>query len=327
MIKASRQIQEYAMVSKISQILKPVNINSEKMVDNLQNLQVEAEDTSGKKKQQSAPKPKGDNYRKPSVEISDGGDSSEARGLDTSRSVGKAVPKDAPLDTPPITSTKSSERRKKKLKKRLAGLLGKVGMGSKVDEAQENTETSTSQESSSSHRQTPSASMPLPLTSERDLALDDGMEANTPKKRIKYSPEALPTGKRKSDISMIDADSTTSSPNSKRRKSNSLSEGLQFIIPPVEEYEDITAEVDAKMREHELRKEHEHKKELGIVDKRKRQSGDSFEVELRDVQQFGVKTKNAAEADLLEKRVKKRRKYKHRKGGEDIGVTADAGVA
>ena len=120
----------------------------------------------------------------------------------------------------------------------------------------------------------------------------------------------LSVDERRSDISMVDADTPIDTLPSKRHKDNSHECELQYPQPPTQEYEDISAEVDARMQQHEARKEHERKQELGIVDKRKRESGDSFTVELS-----GSRHENGAEVG--KKQVKKK-KLKHSHGEDSV---------
>ncbi|KIW03573.1 uncharacterized protein PV09_05328 [Verruconis gallopava] len=100
-------------------------------------------------------------------------------------------------------------------------------------------------------------------------------------KRTKLDRTQIQSEKRKSDISMADAEDSSSetSPPTKRRKRDETP--LEGPLPHVQiEYEDITEEVAARMQKHKERREREMRQELGIADKRKRQSNDSFVVEL-----------------------------------------------
>merc|ERR1711939_683618 len=98
--------------------------------------------------------------------------------------------------------------------------------------------------------------------------------------------------------------SSTPPPGKKQKKQQQQQHDEQEKKPSVPrvEYEDITAEVDARMQAREERKEREKKQELGIVDKRKRRSNDSFDVELG--QQVG-------ENGAVEKPSRKKKKSRH----------------
>jgi hypothetical protein len=148
----------------------------------------------------------------------------------------------------------------------------------------------------------------------RQLEADDDVPTQTLVKRTKLSLTPEPTAsKRKSDVSMIDIAEDEevdeeSSPHPKRRRGISTEQeqanGHQQAPPtqpqaPNVEYDDITAEVDARMQQREQRKEREKKAEMGVVDKRKRMSNDSFQIEL------------GQEVDGAEKRERKRKKKRH----------------
>ena len=120
----------------------------------------------------------------------------------------------------------------------------------------------------------------LRISPKRSLEEGDELPTQAMVKRTKLSP-APP--KRKSDVSMVDATSDADeesppTPQVKRQKRDPPAEEANVQV----EYEDITAEVDKRMLQREERKEREKKMEMGIVDKRKRMSNDSFQVEIGD---------------------------------------------
>jgi hypothetical protein len=135
----------------------------------------------------------------------------------------------------------------------------------------------------------------------RQLDEEDIPEMQAMVKRTKLTSISKEAEKRKSDVSMVDAGSAPPpSPPDKRQKRQQLPE--TETVPAVHiEYEDITAEVDARMQQRHERKEHERKQELGIIDKRKRQSNDSFTVDL-------VQEGKSGHAD---KPSRKRKKHRH----------------
>ena len=81
------------------------------------------------------------------------------------------------------------------------------------------------------------------------------------------------------------------------------------MLPIEVDYDDITAEVDRRMKQHELRHEHERKHALGLVDKRKRQSNDSFTIELE-----GTNDKEMS----VKKPSKKKTKHRHSEQTEEL---------
>jgi hypothetical protein len=137
----------------------------------------------------------------------------------------------------------------------------------------------------------------------RRLGDEDELPTQAMVKRTKLSPAPPKDAKRKSDVSMLDVeeidDHEATSPG-KRQKKSSEHESEQAVTTPQVEYEDITAEVDARMHQTEQRKKREKKQELGVVDKRKRQSNDSIEIELQ-----------REEANEVEKPLRKRKKKRH----------------
>jgi hypothetical protein len=134
----------------------------------------------------------------------------------------------------------------------------------------------------------------------RQLDNQDGLEQALVK-RAKLTP-GNQAEKRKSDVSMVDAkpesESSSSPPGKQRRREEIPDETVSAVSAVQVEYEDITAEVDSRMQQRQERKEHERKQELGIIDKRKRQSNDSFNVELDGGKE-------------AEKRSRKRKKHMH----------------
>ncbi len=114
----------------------------------------------------------------------------------------------------------------------------------------------------------------------RQLDDEDGLK-QTLVKRAKLTPAGNQVEKRKSDVSMVDAKPESGSSPSPQGKQWRREEVPEETVSAVQvEYEDITAEVDTRMQQRQERKEHERKQELGIIDKRKRQSDDSFNIEL-----------------------------------------------
>lgn len=122
-------------------------------------------------------------------------------------------------------------------------------------------------------------------------AESDIPETQSMLKRKKLAPAVPYSEKRKSDVSMADPDeesapsSSSSSPNNRHNREETASEALPTVQV---EYEDITAEVDARMQQRQERMEHERKQELGMIDKRKRQSNDSFTLELDRKEEKGT---------------------------------------
>lgn len=137
----------------------------------------------------------------------------------------------------------------------------------------------------------------------RRLAEEDELPTQAMVKRTKTSPAPTKDAKRKSDVSMLDVEESIdheASPAGKRQKQQHEQAAEQGVQKPQVEYEDITAEVDARMQQTEQRKKREKKQELGVVDKRKRQSNDSVELSLQ-----------REEANEVEKPAKKRKKQRH----------------
>lgn len=124
-------------------------------------------------------------------------------------------------------------------------------------------------------------------------------------KRPRPNTENVQPDKRKSDVSMhdVDIDDNSAPPPAKRIRSDAFKASPQPTpIYHKEEYEDISEEVETRLQGRQARQEQERKKELGIVDKRKRQSGDSLVIDL---------TGDDSKAPVVEKRESKRKKIRH----------------
>lgn len=135
-------------------------------------------------------------------------------------------------------------------------------------------------------------------------------------KRTKLTEASSESPKRKADLPtahVIDPSSSSLDEPLLDRIKRRKTQEEQIAQPPAVsvEYEDITAEVDARMQKRHERKEHERKREKGIIDKRKRQSNDSLREE-------AVQDEEAAAA--VDKPSRKKKKHRHSaeaSGGRD----------
>jgi hypothetical protein len=150
------------------------------------------------------------------------------------------------------------------------------------------------------------ADMPKRALPAGDDAQHPALEPSNKRSKL-YSPLL----KRKSDISMHDADEDLdSSMTSNASKPVQTTPPTDFKDPPPIEYEDITEEVDARMKATSIRKERQKMKDLGLLgsEKRKRHSGASVEDGGVDIRGGGGSTPS--------KRLIKKVKKSHRKSEE-----------
>jgi hypothetical protein len=177
------------------------------------------------------------------------------------------------------------------------------------------------QGTSSDERPQLSADMPKRALPDEDEA--EHPASKHPSKRFRqYSP--LP--KRKSDISMQDADEddVDISMMSNASKPVRTTPPIDFQNQPPIEYEDITEEVDARMKAASVRKERQRMKDLGLLgsEKRKRQSGAS-------VEDGGVNIRGGDGNTPSKRRIKKAKKSHRKSAGaaEELNDTSEQQAA
>ena len=277
MVKDTRQLQEYIIVSghKHQSVAGTATSGAGISTDNVEGLQV-VKNRGARPTTPASSSTPNRAYRAPTVEES-GEDEEDVKS--TAATTGS--------DVPPTTS-----RRKLKAYRK-----NKIGASAAVDAAAK--EACAAADAS---KNTPKR---------RHDEQDEIATTQAMVKRTKLSPTpTMGDRKRRSDVSMVDAqadqtEQSSPSRTGKRQKQwhdhHEQQQPEEPSLAPNIEYEDIEAEVEARMQQTEQRREHERKQQLGIVDKRKRVSNDSFQMELGQQE---------AEA-MVEKPSRKRKKHRH----------------
>jgi hypothetical protein len=191
-----------------------------------------------------------------------------------------------------VAKEQAAERRQRKKEARVKQEERNVGNTAASGQASQSTEPPVQPSISTVQ---PTMGNPTARTPKRNLPVEDEnvQTESGQNKRIKQD-QTIP--KRKSDVSMRDAsddddDISIHGNATKRTKSaaeQSVEPTYQEIEEYVQEYEDITEDVDARMKATSVRREKQKKKDMGLLgsEKRKRQSGasvgDSSGVNVRD---------------------------------------------